>query len=53
MLRHFLEVSRTMPPEQGQRYLQWVEQQTCLSGQPMERLHKNGDSNSMADQPHM
>jgi len=24
MLKHFLEVSRTMPPQQGQRYLAWV-----------------------------
>ena len=30
MLEHFLEVSRTMPPEQGRRYLAWVEQQTFL-----------------------
>lgn len=24
MLRHFVEVSRAMPPEQGRRYLRWV-----------------------------
>jgi hypothetical protein len=24
MLRHFYEVSQTMPPEQGRRYLSWV-----------------------------
>ena len=24
MLRHFYEVSRTMPPDQGRRYLAWV-----------------------------
>ena len=53
MLKHFLEVSRTMPTEQGQRYLQWVEQQTFLSGQGMEERHKSGDPSSMADQPHM
>jgi Heavy-metal resistance len=28
MLEHFYEVSRTMPPEQGKRYLAWVQQQT-------------------------
>lgn len=39
MLNHFLEVSRMMPPEQGKRYLQWVEQQTFLSGQAMEAHH--------------
>ena len=26
MLRHFFEVSQTMPPEQGRRYLDWVKQ---------------------------
>jgi hypothetical protein len=28
MLQHFYEVSRTMPPEQGRRYLAWVHDQT-------------------------
>lgn len=26
MLRHFFQVSRTMPPEQGRRYLAWVKE---------------------------
>jgi hypothetical protein len=39
MLNHFLEVSRMMPPEQGRRYLQWVEQQSFLNGQAMEAHH--------------
>jgi hypothetical protein len=30
MLKHFFEVSRTMPPEQGKRYLAWVQENTCL-----------------------
>ena len=30
MLQHFYEVSRTMPPEQGKRYLEWVQGQTIL-----------------------
>jgi hypothetical protein len=30
MLQHFYDVSRTMPPEQGRRYLTWVQQQTVL-----------------------
>src|SRR6266568_6689550 len=47
MLKHFLEVSRTMPPQQGQRYLAWVEQQTSLRGQGMEQRH------GMADEHHM
>ena len=39
MMKHFLEVSRTMPPEQGRRYLVWVEKQTSLHGQGMEERH--------------
>ena len=35
MLKHFFEVSRTMPPEQGRRYLTWVQEQTCLREAPM------------------
>jgi hypothetical protein len=31
MLEHFYAVSRTMPPEQGQRYLAWVQQRTVLT----------------------
>jgi hypothetical protein len=40
MMKHFIEVSRTMPAEQGQRYLEWVEQQTFLGGQAMEARHR-------------
>lgn len=39
MLKHFIEVSRTMPPEQGRRYLGWVERQTVLRGEAMEQRH--------------
>jgi hypothetical protein len=28
MLQHFYNVSRTMPPEQGKRYLDWVQSRT-------------------------
>ena len=35
MLKHFFEVSRTMPAEQGKRYLAWVQTQTCLHEQTM------------------
>lgn len=31
MLRHFYEVSKVMPPEEGRRYLAWVRQKTVLS----------------------
>ena len=48
MLNHFLEVSRTMPPEQGRRYLLWVEQQTFLNGQGMELKHQGTASPSPA-----
>ncbi len=51
MLNHFLEVSRTMPPEQGQRYLQWVEQQTFLNGEDMERQHHSANSSTEQSNP--
>ena len=35
MLKHFFEVSRTMPADQGRRYLAWVQKRTCLSEAPM------------------
>jgi hypothetical protein len=35
MLQHFIEVSRSMPTEEGKRYLAWVEDKTFLSGQGM------------------
>jgi hypothetical protein len=41
MLQHFLEVSRTMPAEQGRRYLAWVEQQSSLRGEGMEARHRD------------
>jgi hypothetical protein len=47
MLKHFMEVSRGMPPEQGRRYLAWVEQRTLLSGQAMEQRHHIHGTHSM------
>jgi hypothetical protein len=35
MLKHFFEVSRTMPPDQGKRYLAWARDNTCLREQAM------------------
>ena len=32
MLQHFYEVSRVMPPDQGKRYLAWMQQETLLPG---------------------
>lgn len=37
MLKHFYDVSRTMPPEQGRRYLVWVQERTFLSNEGMMR----------------
>jgi hypothetical protein len=36
MLKHFFEVSRTMPPDQGKRYLAWARDNTCLREQAMD-----------------
>lgn len=37
MIKHCYEVSRTMPPEEGRRYLAWVQEKTCLSNNGMMR----------------
>jgi hypothetical protein len=37
MLKHFYEVSQTMPPEQGKRYLAWVQEKTFLPTYGMRR----------------
>ncbi len=47
MLKHFIEVSRTMPAEQGRRYLQWVEQQTFLNTEDMEKRHQSSSMDHM------
>jgi hypothetical protein len=39
MFHHFLEVSRQMPPEQGKRYLQWVQRRTLAPEQNMAWRH--------------
>ena len=39
MLQHFYDVSRTMPPDQGQRYLAWVQQQTVSSDSHSQMHH--------------
>jgi hypothetical protein len=30
MLQHFFEISRTMPPAQGRRYLEWISERTFI-----------------------
>ena len=39
MFNHFLEVSREMPPEEGKRYLQWVQQRTLMPEHDMAHRH--------------
>ncbi len=39
MLQHFFKVSRTMSPQQGHRYLAWVQTQTVLAEDGMSRHH--------------
>jgi hypothetical protein len=51
MLKHFFEVSRTMPPEQGQRYLAWAQENTCLREQVMSH-GQNIQSNHAAPAQH-
>ena len=43
MLSHFFEVSRTMSPEQGKRYLTWVRSKTLAGNGGM---HHEGDEDS-------
>jgi len=47
MLRHFLEVSRNMPPEQGKRYLAWVQEKTFL---PEHKMHSQGSPSVTSDE---
>jgi len=39
MLQHFYEVSRTMPSEQGRRYLAWVTERTILPNTHSQMQH--------------
>ncbi|MBI1176294.1 periplasmic heavy metal sensor [bacterium] len=39
MLRHFIQVSQTMPPEQGRRYLAWVKDKAFLPNYGMSEQH--------------
>ena len=52
MLKHFFEVSRTMPSEQGRRYLAWARENTCLREQAMDHGPDNhADQATPAQQP--
>jgi hypothetical protein len=39
MLQHFYDVSHTMPPDQGKRYLAWVQKQTIPSDSHSQMHH--------------
>jgi hypothetical protein len=39
MLQHFYDVSRTMPPAQGDRYLAWVQERTILANSHSQMRH--------------
>ncbi len=48
MLDHFYKVAQTMPPEQGRRYLDWVQQQTL---KPSKMMPGGGPSNASMVKP--
>jgi Heavy-metal resistance len=52
MLKHFFEISRTMPPEQGKRYLAWVRENTCLREQAMNHGPENHPEKAMPAHHH-
>jgi len=41
MLEHFLQVSRMMPPEQGKRYMTWVQELTLQQDSAMRMQNSN------------
>jgi hypothetical protein len=52
MLKHVFEVSHTMPPKQGKRYLAWARENTCLREQTMGHSPDNHAEKAMpAQQP--
>lgn len=48
MLDHFYKVAQTMPPEQGRRYLEWVQQETL---KPSKMMPGRAQSSSPAGKP--
>jgi hypothetical protein len=40
MLEHFFQVSQTMPPEEGRRYLAWVKERALMHDDDMPMEHK-------------
>ncbi len=48
MLKHFFQVSHTMPAEQGRRYLDWAQENTCLRE---DRMYRGSDSRGSTMSP--
>lgn len=48
MLHHFIAVSRQMPPEQGRRYLAWIEERTFTDSSGMMAQHEKSSSKAPA-----
>lgn len=48
MLDHFYKVAQTMPPEQGKRYLDWVQSQTL---KPSKMMPGGSPSSTLTNQP--
>jgi Heavy-metal resistance len=52
MLRHFISVSQQMPPEQGRRYLAWIEESTLLQSGGMMMQHQAAPAPEAASESH-
>lgn len=52
MLRHFFEVSHAMPSNEGQRYLEWVQQKAFASEQEMASTHAESGHDSHVSHTH-
>lgn len=48
MLDHFYKVAQSMPPEQGARYLEWVQQETL---KPSKMMPGDGPTNASSAMP--
>ena len=53
MLHHFIAVSQAMPPEQGRRYLAWMEERTLIDTGGMMAHHQPAVEQTTAPEPAM
>jgi heavy-metal resistance protein len=51
MMRHFFEVSQTMPPEQGRRYLLWITERTFMPAHRMSMGQHSAASATSHERP--